>query len=403
MSGISFEIKKEIRGRLGRAGLLITSHGVIHTPAFAAVGTKATVKSLTAEDLKQTEAQIFLANTYHLHLQPGADIIKRAGGLHKFTGWDGPMMTDSGGFQVFSLGVAYGKNITKMVKGEDPLFLPEERMEDGEAGKIKIAHIDADGVSFRSHLDGSLNYLSPELSIDIQHALGADIIFAFDECTSPTEELHYQKEALERTHRWAKRCLKRHTDDNPLNQALFGVIQGGRFEELRKESAKFFAELPFDGYGIGGSFVKEDVGESVKWVNEILPKEKPRHMLGIGEPADVFDAVENGCDIFDCVAPTRNGRNGTLYTLDGKIHIENKEYREDFSPIDKDCKCYTCKNHTRAYVCHLFHAKEMLAGTLASIHNIYFINNLMKNIREAILRDKFEEFKAVFLSRFAKK
>jgi len=403
MSAIEFKIEKEIKDRLGRAGLLKTAHGDILTPAYASVGTKATVKALTAEDLKNAKSQIFLSNTYHLHLQPGSDVIKKAGGLHKFTGWSGPMMTDSGGFQVFSLGSAYGKNITKLAKGEDSLLLSEGCSEDVDGNKLpKIAHIDADGVSFRSHIDGSSNYLSPEISIDIQHNLGADIIFAFDECTSPTEGEHYQKDALERTHRWAKRCLKRHNEDNLQNQALFGIVQGGRFPELRRESALFFSKLDFDGYGIGGSFVKEDVGELVRVVNEILPKEKPRHMLGIGEPGDIFDAVENGCDIFDCVAPTRNGRNATLYTLDGKINITNAKYTEDFSPIDLGCECYTCQNHTKAYLSHLFRAKEMLAATLASIHNIYFINNLMKNIRQSILDDKFADFRNSFLLKFAK-
>lgn len=397
MSAIRFEITKKIPDELGRAGIIETPHGVIETPAFAVVGTKATVKALTIEDLANTGAEIFLANTYHLYLQPGSELIKKAGGLHKFTGWNGPMITDSGGFQVFSLGVAYGKNITKFVKGEETKLLPEAREE--EVGP-KIAQIDADGVSFRSHIDGSLHYFTPEKSIEIQHNLGADIIFAFDECTSPTESLHYQKEALERTHRWAKRCLSYHKEKGGGNQALFGVIQGGRFEELRKESAKFFGELDFDGYGIGGSFVKEDIATSVKWVNEILPEEKPRHMLGIGEPEDLFAGVENGCDIFDCVAPTRNGRTATLYTKNGKINITNAKYTEDFSPIEKDCKCYTCQNFTRSYISHLFRAKEMLAATLASIHNVYFIVNLMKEIRQSILDGKFKELKEAFINKY---
>ncbi len=402
MKSFKFTIKKKIKDRLGRAGFIETPHGTIETPAFAVVGTKGTVKSLTIEDLKVTEAQVFLANTYHLYLQPGSKLVKEAGGLHAFTGWNGPMITDSGGFQVFSLGAAYGKNITKFVKGEDAKLLPEGKKEEEEVGP-KIAQIDADGVSFRSHIDGSLHYFTPEKSIEIQHDLGADIIFAFDECTSPTESLHYQKEALERTHRWAKRCLKFHKENSNGTQALFGVVQGGRFEDLRRESAQFFGELDFDGYGIGGSFIKEDIATSVRWVNETLPPEKPRHMLGIGEPLDIFAGVENGCDLFDCVAPTRNGRTGTLYTKDGKINILNARFTNDFTPLESDCECYTCKNFTKAYISHLFRAKEMLAATLASIHNVYFLNKLMKDIREAIYEDRFDELKQQFISRYYEK
>ena len=407
MSEIKFKIEKKIEGRLARAGLLETPHGVIETPAFAVVGTKATVKALTPDQLLDTGAQIFLANTYHLFLQPGSKLIKDAGGLHKFSGWKGPMITDSGGFQVFSLGVAYGKNITKMATEEDMKLLPEAKEED----LPKIAHIDADGVSFKSHTDGSMHYLTPEKSIEIQHDLGADIIFAFDECTSPKESLHYQKEALERTHRWAKRSLEHHkklsllprlSASGPHPSAIFGVIQGGRFEDLRKESAAFFAELPFDGYGIGGSFVKEDVANSVRWVNEILPEDKPRHLLGIGEPEDIFDGVENGCDLFDCVAPTRNARNGALYTKEGRINILNSKFREDISPIDEGCECYTCKNFSKAYLAHLFRAKEILANTLASIHNVYFIVNLVKSVRRSILEENFDEFKKDFLEKYYK-
>ena len=404
MSEFRFTIEKKIFDRFGRAGRISTAHGDIETPGFAVVGTKATVKALTAEDLVNTGAQIFLANTYHLYLQPGSDLIKKAGGLHKFSGWSGPMITDSGGFQVFSLGVAYGKNITKLAQGEAQMLLTEARVKD-EDGSPKIAQIDADGVTFQSHIDGSTHYLTPEKSIEIQHDLGADIIFAFDECTSPHESLHYQKEALERTHRWAKRCLVKHnelneSDPTKSKQALFAVVQGGRHEELRRESASFLGALPFDGYGIGGSFVKDDMAGSVKWVNETLPEDKPRHMLGIGEPLDIFSGIENGCDLFDCVAPTRNGRTATLYTKNGKINITNAKFKEDFSPIDEGCQCYACKNFTRAYLCHLFKAKEMLAGTLASIHNVYFINNLFKEIRKSILDERFMEFKKEFLEKY---
>ncbi|MEI7709148.1 MAG: tRNA guanosine(34) transglycosylase Tgt [bacterium] len=423
---MEFKIEKKLKGYLGRAGVLTTPHGVIHTPAFVPVGTKATIKSMNPDQVKDVGAEVTLANTYHLYLQPGDETVAKAGGLHKFMNWHGPMMTDSGGFQVFSLGAAYGKDISKITKITDPSLLIPERFDDSNAPRL--AKIGQDGVSFKSHLDGSIHYITPEKSIQIQHNLGADIIFAFDECTSPTEDLKYQEEALERTHRWAERSLEEHkklerekiaqanglasrSEENrgPENElfsssslALFGIVQGGRDENLRKKSATFIGALDFDGFGIGGSFAKEDMSSAVKWVNEILPEEKPRHLLGIGEPEDFFMGIENGVDLFDCVAPTRLGRNGTLYTKTGRMIIMNTQFREDFSPIEKDCGCYTCKNYTRAYVAHLFHGKEMLGGTLASIHNLYFIVNLVKKIRQSILDDKFFEFKEEFLKNYLK-
>jgi queuine tRNA-ribosyltransferase len=305
------------------------------------------------------------------------------------------MMTDSGGFQVFSLGAAYGKGISKLLKKNQELLLPEAGNDD--EAKPRLVQIDREGVMFRSHLDGSSHYFTPEKSIDIQHNLGADIIFAFDECTSPTEPIHYQREALARTHAWAKRSLEHHRK-NSSQSALFGIVQGGRHEELRKESAQVLGAMDFEGFGIGGSFAKEDMTTAVQWVNEILPEEKPRHLLGIGEPLDLFGAVENGCDLFDCVAPTRNARNGTLYTRHGKINITNAQFTTDFSPLDEKCECYTCKNYTKAYLSHLFRAKEMLAGTLASIHNLYFIIHMVQGMRQAILDDRFEKYKEEFLS-----
>jgi queuine tRNA-ribosyltransferase len=396
---MEFRIEKKLKGSLGRVGVLTTAHGEIQTPAFVPVGTKATIKSLTTEHVEAVGAQVVLGNTYHLYLQPGDEIVKKAGGIGKFMNWKGPTMTDSGGFQVFSLGAAYGKDISKITKITDPSFMIPERFDDSDAPRL--AKIGQDGVSFKSHLDGSIHYITPEKSIQIQHNLGADIIFAFDECTSPTEDLRYQEEALERTHNWAKRSLDEHKKLNTEDRiALFGIAQGGRDENLRKKSAEFLKGLDFDGYGIGGSFAKEDMSTAVKWVNEILPEEKPRHLLGIGEPEDLFMGIENGVDLFDCVAPTRLGRNGTIYTKDGKIIIMNKQFREDFSPIEEGCECYSCKNYTRAYIAHLFHGKEMLAGTLASTHNLYFILNLVKNIRQSILDDNFQEFKAEFLKRY---
>jgi queuine tRNA-ribosyltransferase len=401
VNSIKFTIAKKLEGKLGRAGTIETNHGVIETPAFVVVGTKGTVKSLNPEQVRDAGAQVVLANTYHLYLQPGDETVKKMGGLNKMMNWNGPTMTDSGGFQVFSLGAAYGKGISKVLQITDPSLLIPERFDDPLAPRL--AKIGQDGVSFTSHLDGSVHYITPEKSMQIQHNLGADMIFAFDECTSPNEDIRYQEEALERTHSWAERSLREH---NKLNRedkvALFGIVQGGREESLRKKSAKIISEMnvdgkSFDGFGIGGSFAKEDMSTAVKWVNEILPEEKPRHLLGIGEPEDLFMGIENGIDLFDCVLPTRLGRNGTLYTKEGKIHIMNNTYREDIRPLESDCECYTCKNYSRAYMSHLFHGKEMLGGTLASIHNVHFIVNLVKKIRQSILEDKFEEFKKEFL------
>lgn len=396
---ITFSIEKKLPDTLGRAGILKTPHGDIKTPAFVSVGTKATVKAITPEQLRDLGAQVVLANTYHLYLQPGDERIAKAGGLHTFMNWSLPTMTDSGGFQVFSLGAAFGKEISKITKITDPNFLIPERSLDSEIPRL--ANIGADGVSFRSHLDGSLHYITPEKSIEIQHNIGADIIFAFDECTSPTEDLRYQEEALNRTHRWAKRSLDFHASkENASRQALFGIVQGGRDESLRKRSAKEIGDMGFDGFGIGGSFAKEDMSTAVKWVNEILPEEKPRHLLGIGEPEDLFMGVENGVDLFDCVAPTRNARNGTLYTKYGKINILNAQFTDDFSPLESGCGCYTCTHYTKAYLSHLFRAKEMLGATLATIHNLYLIIHLVDDMREAILNDTFFEFKKAFLSEY---
>lgn len=396
-SPIQFKIIKKTEG-LMRAGLIATPHGDIETPAFITVGTKATVKALTPEEIKETGSQVVLSNTYHLHLRPGSEIVKKAGGLHAFMAWQGPMMTDSGGFQVFSLGAAMGKGITKITSHDES---ERERKDTTREEMQPVAKITDDGVSFKSYIDGSEHYFTPEKSIEIQHNLGADIIFAFDECTSPHADYNYQKEALDRTERWAKRCVDFHkSKENSERQALFGVVQGGKFEDLRRQAAKGIAALPFDGFAIGGSFSKDDIGTAVRWVNEELPEDKPRHLLGIGEPMDIFEGVENGCDTFDCVAPTRNARNGGLYTKEGRINITNAKYREDFTPIESDCECYTCKYFTKAYLSHLFYSDEMLAGTLASIHNVYFIVKMVKDIRKSILDDTFLEFKKKFLERY---
>ncbi len=437
---LEFNIVAKLAGTLARAGELVTPHGTILTPSFVVVGTKATVKALTPEQLVALGAQVTLCNTYHLMLQPGDELVARAGGLHTFMNWHGPMMTDSGGFQVFSLGAAYGKDVSKLVAAvTDPSLLISERssVDDGMA---RLATVGNDGVSFRSHIDGSLHYITPEKSIEIQHNLGADIIFAFDECTSPSEDDRYQEEALSRTHAWAKRSLERHKEleqekraKAPLlveegvgggvakelppphpsgtppqaggekyPQALFGIVQGGRSEVLRKKSAQVIGGMGFDGYGIGGSFAKEDMSTAVRWCNEVLPESKPRHLLGIGEPEDLFMGVENGVDLFDCVAPTRNARTGTLYTHTGKINIANSKFIDDFTRLDPDCGCGTCRDYTRAYLSHLFRAKEMLAATLASIHNEYFINHLVIDMRTAVIDGTFLEFKGKFLKKYLK-
>ncbi len=402
MNPLTFTITKKLDGSLGRAGTLETPHGTILTPSFVVVGTKASVKALTPEQVHEAGTQVVLANTYHLYLQPGDEIIRDAGGLANFMKWHGPTMTDSGGFQVFSLGAAYGKEISKVVSITDPNFLIPERSSSGEDPLAKIGN---DGVSFKSHLDGSLHYITPEKSIEIQHNLGADIIFAFDECTSPQENERYQREALDRTHAWAKRSLEHHQKLKASNQkkiALFGIVQGGRSEELRRKSAEVIGAMDFDGFGIGGSFAKEDMSTAVKWVNDVLPEDKPRHLLGIGEPEDLFMGVENGVDLFDCVGPTRIARNGTVFTKHGKINLLNAQFVTDFSPVDEGCECYSCVNYTKAYLSHLFRAKEMEAGTLATIHNIYFINKLVADMRASILDGTFFELKEKFLSGYNK-
>ncbi len=403
MSDFNFKIEKKIPGKLGRAGIIHTSHGDIETPAFVTVGTKATVKALTPEMVNSLGAQVVLSNTYHLYLQPGDELVKKAGGLHKFMNWSGPMMTDSGGFQVFSLGAAFGEGgVSKFTKEGTQKIEDEEKI-------AKLAKIDEDGVTFKSCIDGSEHRFTPERSMQIQHNLGADIIFAFDECTSPMADYDYQKQAMERTHRWAKRSLDEHKKllqnnaqfprnlvsgkDEPRglaswSPALFGITQGGRHKDLREESARVIGALDFDGFGIGGSFNKEDMGTAVGWVSAILPEDKPRHLLGIGEPTDIIEGIKNGADTFDCVTPTRMARNGTLMVKDGRLNIFNAQYREDFSPIEDGCGCYTCQNYTKAYLAHLFRAKEMLAGTLASIHNLYFLINFTKKIRQDILDGK---------------
>ncbi len=395
VSPITFEIVRRSLNSRARAGIIRTPHGDIETPAFVTVGTKGTVKSLKPEDLKDyVGAQVALANTYHLYLQPGHELIEAAGGLQKFSNWQLPTMTDSGGFQVFSLGAAFGKGVTKFATTEvsddqqEGLNIYNKELAQSHG---KLCVIDEDGVTFTSHIDGSLHRFTAERSIDIQHRIGADIIIAFDECTSPTAEYEYQREAMERTHRWAKRSVLAHKQNYTAlkKQGLYGVVQGGRHLDLRTESAQVLSGMDFDGFGIGGSFSKADLGDSLEVVNKILPEDKPRHLLGIGEPEDLVAGVAMGCDTFDCVAPTRLGRTGTIYahTHDGirKINLRNAEHTNDLGKPDHGCVCYVCTHYTRAYLAHLFRAGEMLGAHLASLHNLYFIVNFTKRLREEIL------------------
>jgi queuine tRNA-ribosyltransferase len=397
----SFDLTKKLAEDdkfLGRAGVIKTPHGEIPTPAFIPVGTKATVKSVLPESMEKLGAKALLANAYHLYLQPGPEIIDQAGGLAKFMNWNGPTFTDSGGFQVLSLGVGY----KKVIAMDPENFQTEEVI---ATDKDRLAHVDEDGVNFKSHLDGSMHRFTPEFSMQVQHKIGADIIFAFDECTTLLNTRQYQENSLDRTYRWAKRCISEHEkltnerSDKPY-QALFGVIQGAQYEDLRRKASKDLSELDFDGFGIGGALDKNQLGTIVNWVNEELPENKPRHLLGIGEPEDLFVGVENGADTFDCVAASRVARNNAVYANTGRFNVSVSKYKNDFSPIEETCKCYTCSNYTKAYLNHLIRAKEMLAATLLTIHNEFFIVNLVAKMRTAILEGNFFEFKEEFLGKY---
>jgi queuine tRNA-ribosyltransferase len=401
---MEFLIHKKDKTSKARLGTIDTGHGTISTPAFVTVGTKATVKGLTPEHVRQTGAEVVLANTYHLYLEPGTDVIDAAGGFGKFMDWHGPTMTDSGGFQVFSLGAAFGTSVSKVARGDISTEDSIDHMTgDPVSAHAKLAVIDEEGVTFKSYLDGSEHRFTPERSMEIQWSLGADMIFAFDECTSPTAPHEYQRAAMDRTHRWADRCIARHNELDPENrQWLFGVVQGGRFQDLRQESARELAAKDFDGFGIGGSFNKDDLAEAVGWVTEILPDEKPRHLLGIGEPMDVLMGIAQGIDLFDCVAPTRMARTGTLHTYDGRLNIMNAQFKNDMTPVDAECPCELCSKYTRAYLAHLFRSKEMLAGVLASIHNLTFMQRMMKDARMHLENDTFHTWKDTFLRQYYK-
>lgn len=408
MSAINFKIEARSTTLRAKAGTLTTPHGVIRTPAFVPVGTKANVKGILPSALKELGAEVVLANTYHLYLQPGEKIVQDAGGLGKFMGWKGPTMTDSGGFQVFSLGAAFGKKISKFDGHQVSITdaTPMVYDEDVASQHGQLAVIDDEGVTFTSHLDGSLHRFTPERSVEIQHALGADMFFAFDECTSPTEPYEYQKEAMDRTHRWAERSLKAHRQNIDANkkQAIFGIVQGGRHEDLRKESAREIASLGFDGIGIGGSFSKEDMRGALAVAVGELPEELPRHFLGIGEPGDVLEGIASGMDLFDCVAATRIGRHGSIYTKNGIIHLKGEKYRTDFTPLSDVglTKSHMNGEFTLAYVAHLVRSGEMLGSVICSMHNVAFILDLVKGARRAILDGRFDEYRQEFLLQYKK-
>ncbi len=377
---------------LGRTGVIKTPHGEIKTPAFIAVGTKATVKAILPEAVAELGAQAVLANAYHLYLQPGSDLLDAAGGLGKFMNWSGPTFTDSGGFQVMSLGSGFKKVIDmKSVdqSGPDDAVAP---------GKERLANVDDDGVWFKCHLDGTKHRFSPEISMKVQHEIGADIMFAFDELTTLQNSRGYQIESLERTRLWAERCVREHfnlTDDRVGKeyQALFGVIQGAQYEDLRRKACQDLGAMAFDGFGIGGALEKENLGTIVGWCAEELPENKPRHLLGISEPDDIFTAIENGADTFDCVSPTRVARNSAFYTPHGRFNLSGSRYKRDFTPLAEGCECYTCTNYTRAYIQHMFKSKEILSHTLISIHNEHFVVKMVDDARQAIEDGTFHEMK----------
>jgi queuine tRNA-ribosyltransferase/7-cyano-7-deazaguanine tRNA-ribosyltransferase len=385
-----FNFKVHATDGAARRGTIMTPHGPIETPAFIPVGTQASVKTLDVEDLKRIQAPAVLANTYHLYLRPGADTVERFGGVGEFMAWDGPTFTDSGGFQVFSLGFGLEHGVSKISN-----IFPDEDQPRRRQGKPKLMKVDDEGVSFRSHLDGSSHRFTAESSIGLQQQIGADIILAFDECTSPLHDERYTAQALERTHAWAQRSVNAWT--NRSQQALYAIVQGGAYHQLRLDSAKFMNNLDVPGYAIGGSLgrSKQDMYRILEWTLPILNSDKPRHLLGIGEIADLFAGVARGIDTFDCVAPTRMARNGAVYigpeaagtpTNKFRLNVGTAKYADDAGPIDPTCTCEVCQRHSRAYLRHLFHANELLAMRLATIHNLHFIIALMGQIRDAIER-----------------
>ncbi|MBT4917204.1 tRNA guanosine(34) transglycosylase Tgt [Candidatus Peregrinibacteria bacterium] len=384
-----FKIKHKSKTTKARTGVFVTPHGEIRTPIFMPVGTKATVKTLSQKDLKDLDADIILANTYHLFLRPGEKLVKRMGGLHKWMNWDRPILTDSGGFQVFSLA---------------------QEKAPGKKNNIKTSvKIDEDGVEFKSHLDGKKHYLTPEKATKIQHDLGADVIMAFDECAPADSSKKYFEEAMERTHRWLTRCKKEHEKLNKkqsTKQALFGIVQGGLYKSLRKESAKFINSQDLPGNAIGGLSVGESKTEMKEMIEATVPyldENKPRYLMGVGTPEDLLEAVERGIDMFDCVHPTRMARHGAFWNEEGRHSIKNERFKTDKKSLQKACKCETCTTYSRSYLRHLLFENEILGLRLMTVHNVHFLLNLMTQIRENIKKGTFKRFKTNFLKKFKSK
>lgn len=368
---LKYELIKKDKYSNARVGVIHTAHGDIPTPIFMPVGTLGTVKTMTVDDLKDMDAKIILGNTYHLYLKPGMDIMEKAGGLHKFMNWGRPILTDSGGFQVFSL-----------------------------ADNRKISE---EGVMFRSHIDGSKHFFTPEKAIEIQNTIHSDIMMSFDECVDARADYDYVKNSMERTLRWAKRGLDYHKENSYPDQSLFGIVQGGLFKDLREISAKETVAMDFDGYSIGGLSVgetKEEMIDILNFTTPLLPEDKPRYNMGVGTPDYLFESFEAGIDMADCVLPTRIARNGTAITSEGRVVVKNATFKEDFSPLDPECDCYTCSNYSRAYLRHLVNAKEILGARLLTYHNLYFLLKMCENIREAIMNDSFLDYKKEFYKKY---
>lgn len=384
---IDFKILKKSKKSRARLGILKTPHGIVETPSLVPVATQAVIKTLTSEEVREAKCQILIANTFHLHLKSGEKIIKKAGGLHKFMNWQGPLMTDSGGFQVFSLGFGKDFGIGKILTRSKTANISEStNIKLGQ--QPKFLRITNEGVFFKSPIDGKELFLSPKESIKIQESLAADIIFAFDECTSPIADYEYTKKSMEKTHRWAIASLtiKNQISKFKNKQALFGIVQGGKFKDLRIESAKFIGSLDFEGFGIGGEFGdnKKTMVNMLRQTISNLPAEKPRHLLGIGHLEDIPEIIKEGIDLFDCTMPTHYARRGAAFTSSGKLDLLKSKFLNDKNPIDKKCGCFVCQNYRRNYICHLFRAKEITAMKLLTFHNLYFFNSFVEKIRRDI-------------------